>query len=99
MRKTLALRRGSGPNLYEGLAVDWPFAIRVAVGRELFHIILNELRVNLSADGSLIVGGEVVNLGPESITTSPAPANRSSCPGGSSINQILYLIICLAIKS
>jgi hypothetical protein len=80
-RKSLAVHRSSGPSLYEGSSVDWPFNIRVAIGRELINIIMNELRVNLSADGGLIVAGQVVNINGDAVNTFPAPANRASCPG------------------
>ncbi len=82
MRKILAMNRDNGPSLYEGSAVDWPHGIRVAIGRELFHIVLNELRVNLSSDGDLIIGGEVINLDGDVCHATTAPANRASCPGG-----------------
>ena len=91
MRKILALNRDNGPNLYEGSAIDWPNGIRVAIGRELFHIILNELRVNLSPDGDLIVGGEVINLDGDVCRASPAPANRASCPGGNLLTEFFLL--------
>ena len=80
-RKILARHRDSGPNLYEGCSVDWPFNIRAAVGRELFHIIINELRINLSAEGGLIIAGQVINVSGDSITTFAAPAKRASSPG------------------
>ena len=81
LTRSLAGHRGSGPNLYEGSSIDWPFNIRAAVGRELFHIIMNELRVHLSPEGGLIVAGQVIGFNGDAVTTSPAPANRASCPG------------------
>ena len=80
-RKYLCKNRNKGPSIYEGSIIDWPQAIRIAVGRDLFQIIVNELRVNLSSDGGLIIGGQVVNINGTSCTASRAPPNRASCPG------------------
>jgi hypothetical protein len=68
-----------------------PFAVRAAIGRELFNIIMNELRVHLSADGGLIVGGQVVSVAGDSITLSTAPANRASCPGEITFKYIFLI--------
>lgn len=36
---------------------SWPFSVHLAIGRELLHIIMNELQVTITADG----GGIVLN--------------------------------------
>ena len=56
----------SGP-LLEQEQLRWPHDLRTLIGRELFYIVLNNLKISIAKDGSLIIGDYCLTLDKEEV--------------------------------
>ena len=50
-----------GPSLHE-VEDEWPFALLIAIGRELMHVIIHDIMICTDAKGRLVINDEAVNI-------------------------------------
>ena len=65
----------SGP-LLEQEPLNWPTILKTVVGREFFYILLKELKLLITKDGSLIIGNNILSVEKEELKIKQASESQ-----------------------